>query len=842
MRWLLGRGPGTCHACGADLDRGAVWCGGCGAHAAEADAGGARDVAEHPGPGVAPGDEQHHGSGRRRWGAVAVVVVLLALVGAGLLRTPPPEPLLGMAGNRSGLSATGGPPAALRLAWSQELAAPDLGTWTVSGPVHVVADRDLVSVDGRVVDTADGRLVRIANRTASTATPEAVEVRDGTLVVVEALTGRVADRVALPADAGLPDGAASARSGDVSVLSTGESGTALVRDDGTVVATLDASHLAWVDRALASPTAVPVRRVGSDDPSMATDVTLVALDDGRVVAELPATGQQVVDVVGDRALVARTSDELAGPGQTTPWEVELRDAVSGTSRWSTALPSSEAPRLLGTLPDGTALVAGRSGRRLVVWAVDTTGEPRVLREAVSSRSELGDRFFHGDSLTLSSVGMTDDVVVLLDGAEDRLVAVDGTGELAWQAPVADAWAIGVGDGHVAVLPEDSSRPTQVVRAADGTTVASIPAHGAHVAGGPLGMTPVALVAGHVGIAPPDNSGAGQAAVGSSLWFDLVDGDTSPGLELLAPEVDVEPGGGDWTLHGLAPRGDTGEVEPVITRSFGRDHLQLLQDGRFTAIDLDLPDEGEVAGYFTAPVGLAGGRLALWAESLEQSGRPATRVVDLDTGEVTVHDGLWGLVLLEDLLVGVSLGPDRRPSTLQGLGPATREVRWSRSLEEHELLPFGGTQRSDHDLLVAADRLEVMALELAGGTTTWRYEADAELGDQAVLAPSHVALATTDGEVLALDRSDGAVRWRTPLGHPVTAMTGAGDDLVIGTADGLVVHLDASGREVQRIAVGTGPVAGVAALGDTVVAIVDGEVVGLRRDGTGVTRQDEVPLR
>ena len=66
-------------------------------------------------------------------------------------------------------------------------------------------------------------------------------------------------------------------------------------------------------------------------------------------------------------------------------------------------------------------------------------------------------------------------------------------------------------------------------------------------------------------------------------------------------------------------------------------------------------------------------------------------------------------------------------------------------------------------------------------------------------------------------------------------------MVVGTVDGLVVHLDRDGAEVQRVAVSTDAVTSVAAVGETVVAVAGDVVTGLRVDGDGIVEQDEVDL-
>ena len=71
-----------------------------------------------------------------------------------------------------------------------------------------------------------------------------------------------------------------------------------------------------------------------------------------------------------------------------------------------------------------------------------------------------DAFFTGDSALLQGVAMDDGVVVVLD-EDDRLHGLDSDGATAWQTAAADVVSIAVGDGHVALLPEDAARATRV---------------------------------------------------------------------------------------------------------------------------------------------------------------------------------------------------------------------------------------------------------------------------------------------------------------------------------------------------------------------------------------------
>jgi hypothetical protein len=281
---------------------------------------------------------------------------------------------------------------------------------------------------------------------------------------------------------------------------------------------------------------------------------------------------------------------------------------------------------------------------------------------------------------------------------------------------------------------------------------------------------------------------------------------------------------------------------VVLRDLGRDVVQLLVPGTgFRSVDLDLPDEGDVASYLSHVVGATSAHVALSTDSFEGPTAGVTHVVDraVAVDRPAVHlTGVVGIALRDDLLVGVV--PDERGDWVAMVGhdPVTGERRWQRAAP-----PVDADQVDaiDDALLVRASPVRVEAVRLGDGTTAWRHEPTVALTDHTVLGPTHVTVATIAGAVVARDRRDGTEMWRAPLGAPVTALVGAGDDVLVGTADGVVVHLDAAGVEVQRLDVGRGPVRAVAALGDTVVVVVDGAAIGLRTDGSGLAPDDEVEL-
>lgn len=850
MRWRRGRDRGACPTCGAELGRGATWCGSCGAVVAAT-----RDQVEAvpggvpPGPPAPPEDVAAGRDAAPRTGRLVTVVAVVALVGlvvAVLRPEPAPVPLLGQVDAMAGLSATGPPPDGLRLAW-QSAAPPGVVTADFRGRGVVAAD-GLVRVGEVVVDLASGRVTRRAAADPG-AWRHRVEQAGEQLVVVDTLTGAVTARAAMATSSGAQL-AARARSGEVTLL-TGDERSLLVSDAGTVLAELDGT-VALSDRAVDAPASFPLREGGNR-------VRLVAADTGEVVAELsaPPGDLLVVDVVGDLALVARTSRELPGPETGVPWQVDLLDARTGQRLRSLVTQSAEPPRLLGTLEDGTTVLSTRSGREVAVRGVFPDGRFDFIAQVTTGVPSVIDAVESDVSALLATVGVSGGVPVGLDARRGSLLGLGRGGNLLWQADAPDAEVLAVGDGLAAALPGPRGERVVVADATDGSIAVTISPDDADLR---VVNQPLAVLDGHVGLGRAHTL---RSQLGTITWLDLRTGVLTPMHELFAPHAPRaprDPGGpedpdsrddeasdvsGGWTLHGVTDAG-----KPIITRRGSRSSLQVLEPGdRFVTFELPgQRDTDAVAGYVAEPVGASTTRLAVRTRDFEQPADVATHVLDRSSGTVATVPDVRGVALVDDLLLAFGLGDTGEVVALVGIDAADGEPLWSldtteaESLLELGLLRPGAPTRLDRDLLVVGAPLAIEALSLRDGTPLWTHTSDVELADgHLVLGPTHVVVAATGGEVVALDRTDGTVAWRTDLSVPVTAMTGAGDHVLVGTTDGLVVHLDGQGEEVQRLAVGTGPVLGLAAVGEAVVAVVDDVVVGLRPDGTGVPRQDEVPL-
>lgn len=855
MRWRLGRDRSACTTCGAELAPDAAWCGSCGAAVAAARS---PDEAHPVDPPELPDDTVADAGAAprlRRVVRVVALVALLAVVVAVLRPTPPPEPLLGRVGALAGLSATGPPPDGLRVAW--EAARPPGVVTGDSWGRGVVAAAGRVRVGEVVVEVGSGRVVRHA-ASGSGPSRHRVEHTGDELVVVDTLTGEVTERSPLS----VPSGAqlvARARSGGVTLLSDGEHSfrvedgdwvadryaagrSVLVRDDGEVLTELGGT-IADSDRAVGDPASFPVRRANGA-------VELVAAATGEVVDELtaPPGDLLVVDVVGDLALVATTSRQLPGPETGVPWMVDLVDARTGEVQRPLVMQSAEPPRLLGFLDDSTIVLSTRSGREVAVRGIDPDGRLGPIAQVTTGVPTVVDAPSAGGSALLATVGVSGGVAVGLD-VRRGLLGFGRRGNVVWQADTPDAEVLAAGGGFVAAIPHTLAPRVVVVDAADGRVAATISRGDADLR---VVNVPIAVLDGHVGMGRSRAFGNPQVELGATTWLDLHTGELTAMHDLFASHVGGEPEevGADWTLHGVAPSAPGGH--PVITRRRSRSVIQVLEPGEGAAGDagfvtFEVPGQGDdgVAAYMAEVVGVGATRVAVWRRGFEDPTDMATYVLEPSSGMVVTVPDVVGVALLGDLLLAIEVDDTFELIALLGLDADSGQQLWrteGTALVGTRRPPWTEDHRMDRELIVTATALGVDAVSLRDGHTRWSHASDVELSaDHLVLGPRHVTTVATDGEVIALDRDDGTVAWRTSVGAPVASMTGAGEHTLVGTHEGLVVHLDGRGREVQRIAVGNDPVLGLAALGETVVTVVGDAVVGLRADGTGITRQDEVEL-
>jgi len=769
------------------------------------------------------------------------------------VREPVPEPLLGHLGESTGMSATGPPPAGLRLAWAHESPA------SMGGPfggelLEVVARGDRIRVGGFVIARQGGQLVGVTPDLWQVTGAERTLIDGGELLVVDTLSGEVRSRAPLPDDLPHYPHWDVHRAQGASLVGL-EDGSVLVADDGSVVAEVDGHFLSYVDRAVGEPAAFPVRRLGpAVQGELSAPLQLVRADTGEVVADFPGAETRIADVSGDLALVATTDatiDLYHSPSATDDvvWSVVLLDARTGEERATLTAISREPPRLVGTFGDGTVVVTTKIGNEYPLLAVTPAGEVSRIAQPGRQGPLLGSRFIV-TSTALSTTAMAGDVLVVT-GEDGEVVGLDRSGNRRWELAAPGAAGIRAGGGYVALF-SDENRRVRLVRASDGEVVATLdPPHEEWYVGDSVGQ-PTGAIGGHIGISRSASfMRPHQGPLVGTTWLDLRTGEPVVLEDVFGRFAGGERVGLNWVFHGIVTN-EQGQPEPVLSRTQPQRTFELLEPGEgFRTHQLPLPStdgttdgstdgvRGDVPVYGLASVGATADRFAVWWEGVRRPADLSTIVLDRTTGESTSVEGLRGLVLVGDLLLAEEIDELYEVAALVAVDPVTGEEQW-RS-EPHVRSPGEEVLLADDDLVIDRGRARVTARSTRDGTQQWTHASDTELSGEVVLGPSHVVVATTGGELVALDRHDGAVTWRTALGTPVASITGAGEHVVVGTHDGLVIHLDDRGREVQRILVGTGAVHEVAALGDTVVAIVDEQVIGLRTDGTGITRDDEVDL-
>lgn len=750
------------------------------------------------GPSAVP-DRTDTGPGRAR---VALVALLAVVVGTGLLlggSDPGLESLAGRLDAPAGALASGPPPAGeLRLAWEVDAVRPgpvggvDVGREV--GPGLALLD------DGGVVDLATGRMVAGLPSGVGVGAGRAALLGAEEVVLLDALDGSVLERVALPDDLrGMRDALAT------HVL------------DGAVALSL------------------PARGAGPG-----RDVVVLGTD-GRVRAEV-ADGE-VVDVVADRlVLVARGASGLRGQ---RAWRlldtldgsvlldldaaplgppvllggrvvVATGDGVVAVEPGSGDVEELDLPRssvLLGAAADGLAIAVGASVGPL--WAVAVTNDRGGIRAVVADLTAAS-----GDEVRRRAVA-TGGVVVVADErgvratdvrtGVDRSLAVDGSVEL---REVAGYVVVAGRDGDVPVV-EGLAAPA-VLDPADGTIPWRRPVEPAVLV--PRLLLDGELVLTHPGALGPDDG------IGPVVRLDPRTGAVlSRRDDLAAQQLGPEPvvrgtarvGGRVVAIaQGRAADGDTlvrvGDA-PVRRIDATRDAPAALSgvvDGQLVLQRLR-HDEGRAAPVGLDLVPLAGG------DVLRPDAGAAGRVVALGQGTVLLGDDAGVLTAVDVAGGGVRWRVDDAPGVV-GPVAAGRVVR--------------------------VDAATVHLHDVADGALVASVEGDAVVTARVVAGGLLVGL-TADGRLVAHRLADGSSAWQVDLGAPgASLLASVGDHLLVGTRDGRVVEVDATGRVVRDLLAGVGAVRGVALVEDTLAVLVDGVLRGFRTDGSGLAESDlvEVP--
>lgn len=772
-----------------------MWCGRCGARL------------DDDGPPDEPADERaveaaaedhvdevDDGPVRRRRSLLAGgALVALALTALAIGRgTPPPESLLGVAGAPVTSIATGPPATGLQLAWEHDFDQPSRGFGgAVDGQAPVELGDGLVAVGATVVDTATGDVVASWDALGGTAVAQGwATVVDDELLLADAATGEVLRRTELGSG-----GTAGYVAGDVDgvvLLTTYDRRTdtiELLRVEGDEVTPLDG---------IAEGTGFGFGRVGADGLAVQT------LD-----------GVQPRWVVND--LLRDTTAELPGPPVGRVLRVDDGYAVAPGGRDGLYLVRADGSQagnptvfggpvsVVGRLADDRVVLRvldGPSTRRHRVLAVDLrTTRARELTRAVAPGG-LDDPFFHDDV----NAAVAGDRVVVLDDERDRVQAIDGGGEVAWQLPLDGADAVAASDDHVLVSDRTGARPARLVAVAagrvvwTGTTVnpgyqdsvTAVAAVADGVVLSPAAFGPFSIVLDPVTGEPADPARPTVSSASRVGWV-------MPGVDGPVPVMLADAADGGTTIA-------VGDDQPMTLPSDAAGpRTNAFPAARFG--DHVLVDQVTFSGT-------AGPQESeLWLVEVTTGARTRLDVAPQAIVQPAVWDG-HRVTALAALLVR----DEGRLTSLAG----DAEPLWR--VED----PGGQLVDRVGDVLVLRDTTSLIGLDATTGEVRWRAELARHVARTVVAGGAVVSLGV-DGTLRAHDLVTGEPTWTTTVAPGATRLVAAGDHVLLGTADGRVFHLDASGQLVQEIAAGQGPVRSLALVDGTLVVGVDGVARGFRDD-------------
>lgn len=190
--------------------------------------------------------------------------------------------------------------------------------------------------------------------------------------------------------------------------------------------------------------------------------------------------------------------------------------------------------------------------------------------------------------------------------------------------------------------------------------------------------------------------------------------------------------------------------------------------------------------------------------------PATGDVDWRTG---VGGAVWGSPAVADgyLYVGTDPSPleDRpttSPASVYALAADDGTIQWES--EAGEVRITASPVLADGTVFVGADDGVLRALSVVDGTTEWTHTVGSE-GSETPVVHDGTVYANSQGSLVALDASDGTVRWEhesDDLAAQLVGTTGAlyakaGDRLLaVDTAEEAGQRLDTGGRELAPEAV------------------------------------------
>jgi outer membrane protein assembly factor BamB len=376
----------------------------------------------------------------------------------------------------------------------------------------------------------------------------------------------------------------------------------------------------------------------------------------------------------------------------------------------------------------------------------------------------------------------------------------------------------VGDHVVArVVRPDGVEAVAVVDRRDGTVVHE-------GAGDPTpGPVLVAALDGHVALAQQD-----ARDLRGLRWVRVRDGALRPSRAVLTGDVTTDD---DLRFVGLLPDGGPLLVDAV------RDDRLVVVVGDGPGVQVRIQPVGDVAASLPVVVGISDGLLVL-----RVTGGSGSRLVLVDpaTGGATTLDGFAALSVAAQGVLAV----DDEDARLVVVDARTLAVR--RDVDG----PVGAVARAvamsavrSGDVLVGADRAgtNLVAVSAQDAAPRWRVPLGSGLVTGPVVVGPLVAHVGGDGVVRTHEAATGRPAWTLDTGTATTALSAAGDTLVLGTQDGRVVVVGEDGVVREELVIGRVPVQAVAVVGREVVAVVGGEVVGLGRDDGTVPAQDTVEL-
>ena len=171
---------------------------------------------------------------------------------------------------------------------------------------------------------------------------------------------------------------------------------------------------------------------------------------------------------------------------------------------------------------------------------------------------------------------------------------------------------------------------------------------------------------------------------------------------------------------------------------------------------------------------------------------------------------------------------------------------------------GGTVTALHGAMGIAGPLDgavvlvepgaVAVVSQTDGTERWRTalpalpalaNLDGDVHPGLVVTPRHVVVPLADGTLVALRREDGRLVWAVPTGV-ATEVVGAGEEVVVATVDGALLRVAPDGV-VTPVANLAAAAVELAVVGDVVLALLPGRLVGVAPPGGPLPDEDRVEL-